>query len=83
MPFKSEAQRAWMYSHNPDMAAKWQAHTPKDKKLPHKVANPQYAEGMRSIRRSNAAGTHDERPNRERSRSDALRKAISRSKEEY
>lgn len=38
MPFKSEAQRAWMYSHDPEMAKEWEAHTPKGKKLPKKVA---------------------------------------------
>lgn len=33
MPFKSSAQRAWMYANKPKMAAKWQAHTPKGAKL--------------------------------------------------
>jgi hypothetical protein len=33
MPFKSEAQRRWMYSNHPKMAARWQKHTGK-KKLP-------------------------------------------------
>ena len=37
MPFKSQAQRAWMYANDPKMAAKWEAHTPKDKKLPKEV----------------------------------------------
>ena len=36
MPFKSQAQRAWMYANDPKMAAKWEEHTPKDKKLPKK-----------------------------------------------
>jgi hypothetical protein len=36
MPFKSQAQRAWMYSNNPDMAKEWEEHTPKGK-LPKKV----------------------------------------------
>ena len=51
-------------------------------KKPVKIANPAYAEGMRQIRSSNKAGTHDERPNRERSRKDALRAAIRRSRNE-
>lgn len=42
------------------------------------VANPEYAEGMRQLRRSNAAGSHDNRPRRERSRADAKRAAIRR-----
>jgi hypothetical protein len=36
MPFISQAQRAWMYANDPKMAEKWEAHTPKDKKLPKK-----------------------------------------------
>jgi hypothetical protein len=37
MPFKSQAQRKWMYAHDPKMARQWQEHTPKDAKLPEKV----------------------------------------------
>lgn len=37
MPFKSQAQRKWMYANDPKMAEKWQEHTPKDKKLPAKL----------------------------------------------
>ena len=36
MPFKSDAQRAWMYSRLPKLAEKWQAETPK-KDLPPRV----------------------------------------------
>ena len=45
------------------------------------TANPAYAAGMREIRKSNAAGTHDSRPARERSRADAKRAAIKRDSE--
>lgn len=38
MPFKSEAQRRWMYANKPKMAKKWEKHTPKNKKLPKKVS---------------------------------------------
>ncbi len=34
MPFKSQAQRAWMFANKPEMAKEWEAHTPKGKKLP-------------------------------------------------
>tara|TARA_R100000656_G_C3933791_1_gene125412 strand:+ start:376 stop:498 length:123 start_codon:yes stop_codon:yes gene_type:complete len=34
MPFKSEAQRKWMYAKKPEMAKKWEGETPKGKKLP-------------------------------------------------
>jgi hypothetical protein len=37
MPFKSRAQRAWMYANHPAMANRWEAHTPKGKKLPKRV----------------------------------------------
>lgn len=37
MPFKSEQQRKWMYANKPEMAREWEAHTPKDKKLPKRV----------------------------------------------
>lgn len=36
MPFKSEAQRRWMYAKYPKMAAEWEKKT-KDKSLPEKV----------------------------------------------
>lgn len=29
MPFKSEAQRKWMYATNPKMAERWEKETPK------------------------------------------------------
>ncbi|MFA5037297.1 MAG: hypothetical protein WC479_08990 [Candidatus Izemoplasmatales bacterium] len=37
MPFKSQAQRAWMHIHHPEMAKKWEEHTQKGKKLPEHV----------------------------------------------
>jgi len=37
MPFKSEAQRAFMYAVNPRIAKEWEKKTPKGKKLPKKV----------------------------------------------
>lgn len=38
MPFVSESQRKWMYANHPEMAARWQAHTPKGEKLPEHVS---------------------------------------------
>jgi hypothetical protein len=38
MPFKSEAQRKWMYANDPKMAKRWEKHTPKGKKLPKRVS---------------------------------------------
>lgn len=37
MPFKSQAQRAFLYANEPAVAQKFEEHTPKGKKLPKKV----------------------------------------------
>jgi hypothetical protein len=37
MPFKSQAQREFMYSQHPEMVKEWENKTPKGKKLPAKV----------------------------------------------
>jgi len=37
MPFKSSAQRRWMFSQEPAMAKRWAKETPKGKKLPERV----------------------------------------------
>lgn len=37
MPFKSKAQRKFMYSQKPELAKEFEEHTPKGKKLPEKV----------------------------------------------
>jgi hypothetical protein len=37
MPFKSEAQRRYLYAKNPKVAKEFEAKTPKGKKLPKKV----------------------------------------------
>ena len=39
MPFKSEAQRKFLYARHPKIAERWQAHTPKGKELPEKVGD--------------------------------------------
>lgn len=36
MPFKSQAQRKWMYENDPEMAKRWETETP-NKELPDKV----------------------------------------------
>lgn len=45
MPFKSQAQRKWMYANDPRMAEKWEEHTPKGKKLPKKVKKTKAKKG--------------------------------------
>ena len=37
MPFRSKAQRRWMYANEPAMAKRWESETPKGKSLPEKV----------------------------------------------
>ena len=37
MPFKSQAQRRFLYATNPNVAKKFAKHTPKGKKLPERV----------------------------------------------
>lgn len=43
MPFKSDAQRRWMYAKHPAMAKRWSAETPKGINLPDKVKARQEA----------------------------------------
>jgi hypothetical protein len=37
VPFKSKAQKGWMYANDPKMAKEWEDKTPKGSKLPKKV----------------------------------------------
>jgi hypothetical protein len=38
MPFKSEAQRRWMYENKPELAKEFQRETPQNAKLPEKAS---------------------------------------------
>jgi len=46
MPFKSEAQRRWMYAKKPEMAKRWQEHTG-SKDLPERARVISAAKKMR------------------------------------
>lgn len=37
MPFKSSSQRRWMHANEPEMAERWERHTPEGKKLPERA----------------------------------------------
>jgi len=37
MPFKSQAQKKWMYANDPAMAKRWEKDTPKGTALPKKA----------------------------------------------
>tara|TARA_R110001592_G_scaffold211857_1_gene463915 strand:+ start:12266 stop:12436 length:171 start_codon:yes stop_codon:yes gene_type:complete len=39
MPFKSQAQRRYMYKNLPEIAARWEKETPKGTNLPVRVGN--------------------------------------------
>lgn len=51
MPFRSEAQRRWMWANHPEMAKRWQKETPKGKKLPMYVKPKGESPGRALIRR--------------------------------
>lgn len=58
MPFKSEAQRRYMYAQEPKIARRWEKETPKNAKLPEKVRKKKksslmdsFKEGSRRLRR--------------------------------
>lgn len=48
MPFKSKAQRAYLYANHPDVAEEFQAHTPKGAKLPEHVKKKKVAINKKS-----------------------------------
>lgn len=52
MPFKSQAQRAWMHANHPEMAKRWETHTPEGK-LPARVkpkgADPTLVKALKRI----------------------------------
>lgn len=49
MPFKSKDQEAWMWANKPEMAEKWEKHTPNRKNLPKKVKHKSHAEFIKTI----------------------------------
>lgn len=46
MPFKSTAQRRYLYANAPEVAKEFEAHTPKDAKLPGHVGDADLAHKM-------------------------------------
>jgi hypothetical protein len=48
MPFKSKAQRAWMYANKPEMAKEWESKTAKGKKLPKRATKKRSTRGRRN-----------------------------------
>jgi len=50
MPFRSQAQRGWMHANHPEMAARWEAETPKGK-LPQYVKSSKRKPRKKSLKR--------------------------------
>lgn len=50
MPFKSQAQRRWMYENRPDLAKEFEAATPKGAKLPEHVKSKKHKPARRRKR---------------------------------
>lgn len=55
MPFKSEAQRRWMYATHPRMAKRWQKET-KSKDLPERVKEASLAAFFDELEKMSAMG---------------------------
>ena len=55
MPFKSEAQRRYLYANEPAVAKRWEKETPKGKRLPKKLKKSSllsaYTEGGKRLSR--------------------------------
>jgi hypothetical protein len=47
MPFKSLAQRGWMYANHPAMAKRWERDTPKGARLPQRKKAKRKAAGRK------------------------------------
>lgn len=47
MPFESKSQQRYMYAKHPRIAARWQKHTRKDKKLPERVRKKKKGKRMK------------------------------------
>ena len=47
MPFKSKAQRAWMFANKPELAKEFAAATPKGAKLPKRVKAAKKGKGKK------------------------------------
>ena len=54
MPFKSRAQEKWMWANKPDMAKRWDEHTPDSASLPEHVRRS--AKKKRALRRMKRRG---------------------------
>ena len=50
MPFKSQAQRRLMYAKHPDIAKRWEAHTPSGAKLSERKSAPSKRPASKSMR---------------------------------
>ena len=80
MPFVSEAQRKWMHTNLPDVAKRWEEHTPKGKKLPEHVKKEAFEAGYNKVINQIFTGEGKNKPD-SAFRKDQLNKGIQSEKE--
>lgn len=51
MPFKSKAQKKYLYKNHPDVAKKFESHTPKGAQLPEKVLKTQKVGSVKGVKK--------------------------------
>ena len=51
MPFKSKAQRRWMYENMPETAKRWEVETPSPEALPNRIHKKRPTKKMSNRRR--------------------------------
>lgn len=61
MPFKSEAQRRFMFARHPDIARRFEAETPRDADLPQHVSGDDRTRVREEVMRRQAARRGGER----------------------
>lgn len=54
MPFKSKAQRGFLYSKHPEIARRWEKETPKNKALPERIGKTREQKAKNKLKRGMA-----------------------------
>ena len=61
MPFKSEAQKKWLYANKPNLATKFAEETPQDAKLPERISSKSSSEKRQLARQRTLRKKNNER----------------------
>ncbi len=56
MPFKSKAQRRFLYAARPELAKEWESVTPKNAKLPEKTSKKKSPNRLAILKKHNLVG---------------------------